>query len=176
MSPRLLLLLLLLLVVALLPAPLVAAALVDTTSGPPVFDQTVELPGRLRPSSSSSSSSPVAALLTPPLSACALRSHPGVARFVREQAALYPALSVHHSAAVAAPTLQLFASARHRRDSIVDGAAESEEEIMERLSAQRQTERQQQSAASSPLSLTRCLLWLLSQAQLKVGQCSAPAG
>ena len=88
---------------------------------------------RVSPSSSSSpSSSPShAALLSPPLSACTAKAHPGVVRFVREAAPFYPTVDVHWTGTV--PRLQLFSSAAHRRDNIVDPAHETEQQLMDRL-------------------------------------------
>ena len=81
--------------------------------------------------SSGGTSGAVAALLTPRLASCVVKTQPGLASFVREHAAYYPSLRVVYTGDV--PRLQLFHSAQHRRDNIVDSSEETDEQLIDRL-------------------------------------------
>ena len=80
---------------------------------------------------SDSASGLVAALLSPPLAACVVSSQPGLAGFIEEQAAHYPQLKLVYTGNT--PRLQIFHSAQHRRDNIVDSSEESDEQLIDRL-------------------------------------------
>ena len=61
----------------------------------------------------------------------ALCGQPGLARFIREQAAFYHSLRVVYTGDT--PRLQVFHSEQHRRDNIVDSSEETDEQLIDRL-------------------------------------------